>query len=341
MNVKKACKVLDICIFDKDWKRSLKKQYRKMALEYHPDKNKNEYASEKFQEINEAYVFLESRTKLIETAWDKALNVEMYKTILLNGVRFCESYSIKVVDKMDFHEFIEIYKIYLKYRFIFNFSPDFGDFMEKKKIYWFEQGNLKKNRIKNIKNIGCKIYNEDLLKKDKEYSQHFEYDWKIPYYLEKDEALDKTEKNTILLRPTIDEILTDNVFKYNRKVDSYIIPLWHHELVYKDSELGEDFIVKIKPKLPSSNYWIDENNNLHQKIEFKLHELWDCVFDERCMEIYFGKKRVIFYPFKLCFKHYQTIVWENEGISKINHDNIYDISIKANLIGHITIDGLS
>ena len=33
----------------------IKKQFRKMSLKYHPDKNKEEDAREKFQAVNEAY----------------------------------------------------------------------------------------------------------------------------------------------------------------------------------------------------------------------------------------------------------------------------------------------
>ena len=33
----------------------IKKSFRKLALQYHPDKNSDEGAEEKFKEINEAY----------------------------------------------------------------------------------------------------------------------------------------------------------------------------------------------------------------------------------------------------------------------------------------------
>ena len=36
----------------------IKRTFRKLALEYHPDRNKDEGAEEKFKEINEAYQVL-------------------------------------------------------------------------------------------------------------------------------------------------------------------------------------------------------------------------------------------------------------------------------------------
>lgn len=41
----------------------LKSAYRKLALQYHPDKNKSKEAEEKFKEINQAYEILGNEQK--------------------------------------------------------------------------------------------------------------------------------------------------------------------------------------------------------------------------------------------------------------------------------------
>ena len=56
MNYRKACSILSLHPSDKINDVYLKKVYKKMALQYHPDKNPD--GTERFKEINEAYIFL-------------------------------------------------------------------------------------------------------------------------------------------------------------------------------------------------------------------------------------------------------------------------------------------
>ena len=54
-------------------KEEVKKAYRKMALKWHPDKNKSEEATQRMQEINEAYKIL----------YDDILREKYYREYLL------------------------------------------------------------------------------------------------------------------------------------------------------------------------------------------------------------------------------------------------------------------
>ena len=230
--------------------------------------------------------------------------------------------------------------------------------MEKKKIYWFAQGSLKKRE-------SYEDYQESDIEDaldDSDWGGIVDDSGKLRHSrssenIWKDSDGSSTEnefktmdvtKTTMILRPVLDDVLLDNVYKYvyteSNSEESlghpFIIPLWHHELVYENPETDSDFVVKIIPKLPSPNYWIDDENNLHQIVEYTVYELWDYVIDNKCIEVYFGRKRFVFYPTGLKLQPEQEYTWKNAGISTINSTNVYDTSKRADVVLHVHISGV-
>jgi DnaJ-class molecular chaperone len=55
MSPDEAIKILEFNLNDEADEKSLKKQYRLMALKYHPDRNKDPATNDKFHKITEAY----------------------------------------------------------------------------------------------------------------------------------------------------------------------------------------------------------------------------------------------------------------------------------------------
>lgn len=326
MNYKSACKILELDETIKHDCKTIKKSYHALALQYHPDKNKDFEAIHIFKEVNEAYHYITINTRKTEpydalvdyftSSWNIDIQQENVDAWMGKMFSVCETHSEKLILSLEFPKFIIIYKLYKKYRHLLQYSIEFDNFMEKRKIFFMSQGSLKErhkiNRhlsVSNCSSLSTSEPEEELL----------------------------NNKETMILRPFLDDVIIDNVYKYSYLDNFLLIPLWHHEIEY---DISGEFVVKIIPKLPSINYWIDKDNNLHQRIEYTISELWDCALDNKYMEIFFGKKRFIFYPHDLQLKMNQIWTWKMEGISRINSNNIYDVSLRSDVVLHISISGI-
>jgi len=237
MNVNIACYVLDIKNRYNITTEIIKKQYRYKALQYHPDKNNHPDANEQFQEIKDAYEFLNKYVGENDT-----VNVETYAILLqefLNGAlendigelksefihkiiqtitNTCEKKALKILGTVDKRLLIEIYKLLNKYKTLLEYS------------------------------------NTEFLKKIREM------------------ILNKSADECIILNPTLEDLLECNLYKITKNGRTHLIPLWHHEVVYDNS--GSDFFVQCKPEL-DDNTFIDECNNIHVQVKYNINELWN------------------------------------------------------------------
>lgn len=339
MNLTQACNMLQLNKFELN-DISIKKAYRKKALLYHPDKCKQKHTEYSFSEINDAYTFLmkeknrhESNAVLqsfynvkdfFTTSLDEQMRMEMFQDLSMKLLFVCENQSMQIIDNMDEDSFLKIYKLFIKCKDTFRFSSHFVKFMEDKKIYWFAQGNLRRN---------------DDLKSHNDNSEKILGDWDNNRI-----DLQSYSNQHILIRPILEDIIADNVFQYtheyinndNEKLKTtLLLPLWHNELVYDFSNV--EFVVQIEPKLPSMHFWIDENNTLHQNKQYLVEYLWEYAKEEETVDVWFGPKVLSFYPHKLTFEKKQEWLWKGVGISLINSNNIFDVSKRGDIVLHITI----
>jgi hypothetical protein len=306
MNYKDACATLNIDYSEEITTEILKKNYRSLALKYHPDKNSEENAVSKFQEIQESYEYLMKYKDFIDIednsdddtdSEDILKNKNNYKSILFSFLKnilipdnrnklfltifnkistTCESNAIDILNKLDKYALIKVYEVIDNYREVLHFSEEF---------------------ILKIKEI-------------------------VNNKLKDDEC--------IILNPTIDDLFENNVYKLKLNGFTYVVPLWHNELVYDNS--GNDVYVKCVPILPD-NIEIDEKNNIHVTCECELNKLWK----EDGLTINVGKQLFYVKRDSLRLKSYQSIQFPKQGISKINTKNMYDVSNKSDVIIEIEL----
>ena len=116
MNYSRARSILQFCYHDKIEPQILKKRYKKLALQYHPDKNKN--GEEQFKELNEAYIYLLKHERC-EATLDKQTFMDYLQYVLCidkETFEYIQNMLEKTNDwlhKMDKQAFVRLLKKYL------------------------------------------------------------------------------------------------------------------------------------------------------------------------------------------------------------------------------------
>lgn len=306
MNYKTALGILEIDMSEKKYSNInleyLKKQYHKLALQNHPDKNGNTKESkEKFQAINEAYEYLKREINF---------NEQGEKTTSTVYIDILQSFLSEIFDGKYNDKFYEIIKNIIVKKIPNKLFKDLNKEMA------FDIYNFL-SKYKNILHISQELLDNLMEIVQKKYEDVMEY---------------------YKLNPSIDDLFENNVYKLYVNEQLFLVPLWHNELYFESSELNnfKEIIVSCEPEL-STNIKIDENNNLVVKIEHNLNDLSNLILNDEKIFFNIGKKEFYVPVNKLYMTKNQYYRIKNQGLSKINENDIYDVSAKSDIIVNINL----
>lgn len=320
MNYKDAFQILEIDLSEFSYSEItleyLKRQYRKLALKNHPDKNGNSAESnDKFKKINEAYHFLKRELKHLN-----------------NDKKWMEADEEHTTEFSDSSLYFDILREFMKTMF----EGSYNEILSKIVTDIMSAG----------KKMSVKLFDE--LDKDTALNIYtFLSNHRSTLHLSNDildqirEIVVKKYDNVQIykLNPSIDDLLDNNVYKLHINEELFLVPLWHHESYYETNkknnhEEASELIVLCEPELPDGII-IDDDNNICVDFAISLkNELYQLIQENGSIYVTIGNKIHEIPLSKLYMKREQIYRIKNAGLSKIKKD-IYDISDKADIIVHI------
>jgi hypothetical protein len=279
----------------------LKKQYRKLILKNHPDKNGNTPESnEKFKNIHEAYHYLKKEIDHLKPAdfesveCDDDSETSVYFDILRNFMKTAfegnytdvlskivndiinagKKISVKLFDDLDKDTALNIYTFLSNYRSVLHLSQEVMDM-------------IRDVVVKKYDNVG--IYK---------------------------------------LNPSINDLLNNNLYKLYVNDELFLVPLWHNESYFDSS--GCEIIVICEPELPIG-ITIDDDNNIRVETILTINEIHQKIMNNECITINIGDHVYNILLDHLYMKREQYYRIKNSGLSKVKKD-IYDVSEKTDII---------
>jgi hypothetical protein len=151
-----------------------------------------------------------------------------------------------------------------------------------------------------------------------------------------------------VLNPSIDDLLNNNVYKLYVEEELYLVPLWHSEMYFdvkkreieskdiKDIKEIKEIIVLCDPELPK-NISIDEDNNLYVEVNLNAADIPLFLSSSKIMKVFIGKKELDIPLCDLYIRDTQIYRIKNQGLTKIQEYDIYDISDKCDIIVKINM----
>jgi curved DNA-binding protein CbpA len=328
MDYKEAFSILKINLNETDYKDItldfLKKKYHQEALRHHPDKNLNiqEESTQKFKKINEAYHFLKKELKNINNSCEMSSDNEFYN----------EDEDDENEDSLHLRSWENILKMFMS-------GILDGKYME-------SFSKIITEIVSGYKTISAKLFeglNKDsLLELYTFLSKHRSTFRLSDEILEsiKEIVLHKYDNVEVYkLNPSIYDLLNNNVYKLYANEELFLVPLWHNELYFENS--NKEIIVFCEPELPD-NIKIDDDNNIYTEININFQQLYSLIIRDKHnhkskVDFYVGDRAMEIPISDLLIKREQFYRIKNQGISKIIENDIYNTTHKGDIIVKITI----
>jgi len=306
----------------------LNKRYRILALRMHPDKNGDTpEATAAFQELNSAYRLLLPGATNTSAPLDEAEDIttdadtEPYYNIFMNFIQslFKKKDSYANMDKEKDREKdagLNPILLELLHRIIHNYAASSVhaalDALDPSALFQLYETLVQFNTTVRMD------------------AQIFEEITQI--------IREKMQKNNIIiLKPSLKDVIQNNISVVQFEGQTFYVPLWHSELHYRIDGSEKQLIVKCMPSLPD-HMSIDANNELHIDVRADIKELLNrntgvlriLLYDDECVEINVRDLHII---------SRQTVVLQNNirGISLICSNDIYDVRKKAPICVHVRL----
>ena len=274
-----------------------KKQYHRLCLRFHPDKNRAEDASARFREVNRAYRFLQD-SGATDGASRAAAVPRSYDDMLLDFI------TAMYADT----GFSDV---------LFRFVKDVmsGDLVLSLEL-------LREKSAKVLVDC-CRFLSSNRAALG------------IP--IEVMGAINEVIKtrsgaeSVYVASPSLQDMFDSNVLRLNYRGAFYLIPLWHSSLSFDIDDTGE-LDVSCIPDLPG-HMSLDNDNNLHVYVRTKAERL----LDKHSFDIDLEVTKLSVLTQRLRLTRHQTVTYEGQGIPRIDERDIYNNEVRGNIVVHLEL----